>query len=86
MFLGLDATSKLFQKMKANGLRPGYAIFAALVDSMGKAGRLVTSMKVYMKMQGFGLRPSAGKLETALKLWDEMRKFEEHSISEGLIM
>ena len=51
---------------------------------MGKAGRLDTSMKVYMKMQGFGLRPSAGKLETALKLWDEMRKFEEHSISEGI--
>ncbi|GAA0155902.1 hypothetical protein LIER_38178 [Lithospermum erythrorhizon] len=33
--------------------------FVSLVDSMRKAGRLDTSMKVYMEMQGFGLRPSA---------------------------
>ncbi|CAI0467916.1 unnamed protein product [Linum tenue] len=72
--------------MKERKIQPSFGIFSALVDSMGKAGRLDTSMKIYMEMQGFGHRPSAtmfvsliesyaksGKLDRALRLWDEMK-------------
>ena len=55
----LDAAFKLFQEMKDIGMRPSFSVFASLVDSMGKAGRLDASMKVYMEMQASGLRPSA---------------------------
>ncbi|KAG5240078.1 pentatricopeptide repeat-containing family protein [Salix suchowensis] len=34
------------------------SVFSLLVDSMGKAGRLETSMKVYMEMQVLGLKTS----------------------------
>ncbi|KAJ8556440.1 hypothetical protein K7X08_032192 [Anisodus acutangulus] len=76
------------KQMKVNNFQSGFGIFASLVDTMGKAGRLDTSLKVYTEMQeDFGLRPSAtmfvsliesfvkaGILETALRPWDEMKK------------
>ncbi|GFS36650.1 pentatricopeptide repeat (PPR) superfamily protein [Actinidia rufa] len=81
-----DASLSLFRWAMRQSW-PSFLIFTSLVDSMGKAGRLDTSMKVYTEMQGLGLRPSAtmfvsliesfvkaGKLETALRIWDEMKK------------
>ncbi|KAG6763884.1 hypothetical protein POTOM_031328 [Populus tomentosa] len=43
---------------------PSPSVFSSLVDSMGRAGRLETSMKSYTK---------AEKLDTASRLWDEMK-------------
>ena len=74
--------------MKEINFCPSRSVFSSLVDSMGKVGRLETSisMKVCMEMQGLGLKPSvimrvsliesftkAGKLDTARGLWDEMK-------------
>eukprot|EP00252_Welwitschia_mirabilis_P020507 TRINITY_DN5049_c0_g1_i1.p1 TRINITY_DN5049_c0_g1~~TRINITY_DN5049_c0_g1_i1.p1 ORF type:complete len:572 (-),score=101.44 TRINITY_DN5049_c0_g1_i1:60-1574(-) len=77
---------RLFETMKTSGLHPNALIFTTLVDSLGKAGRLDMTMKVYMEMQGSGSQASAstfvslvesfvkaGKLDMALKLWHEMK-------------
>ncbi|KAL9365070.1 hypothetical protein Peur_042943 [Populus x canadensis] len=79
----LEVSFCFFKKAQDSGT---LAFFSSLVDSMGKAGRLETSMKVCMEMQGLGLKPSvimrvsliesytkAGKLDTACRLWDEMK-------------